>query len=46
MRYNRKLTEFIDDEVMSLLKKQLIEESNSNWAAKVIMAPKGDSWRM
>ena len=43
MRYNKKLTEFIEREVNTLLEKGLIEKSSSNWAAKVIMAPKGES---
>ena len=46
MRYNKKLTEFIEREVNTLLEKGLIEESSSNWATKVIMAPKGESWKM
>ena len=46
IRYNRKLMEFIDKEVQSLLEKGLIYKSNSSYAAKIVMAPKGDTWRM
>ena len=46
LRYNRKMAKFIDKEVQDLLDKGLIYSSNSSYAAKVILAPKGDSWRM
>lgn len=46
MRYNRQLSEFINTEVQALLDKDLIYQVDSAWAAKVILAPKGDSWRM
>ena len=47
MRYNKKLSNFIEEEIQTLLEKGLIECCNSSWAAKVVMAPKGeDSWRM
>ena len=46
MRYNKTLTSCINKEVSSLLEKKLIYPSNSSWAAKVIMAPKGEGWRM
>ena len=46
IRYNKELTKFIESEVSSLLEKGLIYEAESDWAAKVIMAPKGESWRM
>ena len=46
LRYNKKLMEFIDKEIQQLLEKGLIYKSKSSWAAKIIMAPKGESWRM
>ena len=46
MRYNKKLTKVIDEEIEGLLTKGLIESSESDWAAKIIMAPKGEGWRM
>ena len=46
MRYNRKLTDFINKEVEGLLDKGLIYSAESDWAAKVIIAPKGESYRM
>ena len=46
MRYNPKLTKFIDKEVDELLEKGLIYIGESPYAAKVILAPKGDTWRM
>ena len=46
MRYNKTLTNCINKEVNSLLEKKLIYPSNSSYAAKVIMAPKGEGWRM
>ena len=42
MRYNRNLTRVIDQEIEGLLVKGFIEVSESDWAAKVIMAPKGE----
>ena len=36
----------IDEEVEGLLKKGFIERKESNWAAKIILAPKGEGWRM
>ena len=29
-----------------MLERELIREADTSWAAKVILAPKGDSWRM
>ena len=46
MRYNRTLTEFVNKEVQGLLDRGLIYQSNSSYAAKVILAPKADTWRM
>ena len=46
MRYNRTLTRVIDQEVDGLYEKGFITVSKSDWAAKVIMAPKGEGWRM
>ena len=46
MRYSPKLRAHIDKEVNSLLEKGLIYPSDSPYASKVILAPKGDSWRM
>ena len=46
MRYNKTLTNCINEEVESLRAKGLIYPANSSYAAKVIMAPKGDGWRM
>ena len=46
IRYNRVLTEHIKGEVASLLSKGLIDEVESSWASKVVMAPKGKGWRM
>ena len=46
MRYNPTLTRFVDDEIDGLLSRGLIYPADSDWAAKVILAPKGDSWRM
>ena len=46
IRYNKKLEEFIDKEIKVLLDKGLIYKSKSSYAAKVVMAPKGESWRM
>ena len=46
MRYNKTLTSCINKEVSSLLEKKLIYPSNSSWAAKVIIAPKREGWRM
>ena len=46
MRYSPTLTQFIDKEIYQLADKGLIYRSNSSWAAKVILAPKGDTWRM
>ena len=46
LRYNPTLTKFIDEEIEGLLERGLIYPSDSDWAAKVILAPKGDSWRM
>ena len=46
LRYNPTLAKFIVDEVQGLLDKGLIYPIDSPWAAKVILAPKGESWRM
>ena len=46
LRYNPTLTKFVVDEVQALLDKGLIYPVDSPWAAKVILAPKGESWRM
>ena len=46
LRYNPTLSRFVNEEVQSLLEKGLIYSVDSPWAAKVILAPKGDSWRM
>ena len=46
LRYNPNLTKFIDKEVNALLEKGLIYQIDSAWAAKVILAPKGETWRM
>ena len=46
LRYNPTLTKFIDKEVNALLEKGLIYQIDSAWAAKVILAPKGETWRM
>ena len=40
------MTSFIDTEVHELLEKGLIYPTGSNYAAKVVLAPKGDTWRM
>ena len=45
-RFNRKLTEFIDLEVARQMKMGLIRRSKSPYAARLSLAPKGDSWRM
>ena len=36
----------MNNEVQALLDKELIYLVDSPWAAKVILAPKGDTWRM
>ena len=46
LRYNRRMSKFIDDEVGALYEKGLIYDTKSNYAAKVVLAPKGDTWRM
>ena len=46
MRYSPKLRAHIDKEVASLLDKGLVYPTNSPYASKVILAPKGNSWRM
>ena len=46
LRYNPTLTHCITGEVQALLDKGLIYPVDSQWAAKVILAPKGESWRM
>ena len=46
LKYKPSLTQFIDKEVGSLLDRELIYPSSSPWAAKVVLAPKEDSWRM
>ena len=43
LRYNPTLTKFIDKEVNALLEKGLIYQIDSAWAAKVILAPKGET---
>ena len=43
LRYNPTLTKFIDKEVNTLLEKGLIYYIDSAWAAKVILAPKGET---
>ena len=46
MRYNKRMSDYIDKEIWELVKKGLIYKSNSSWAAKVVLAPKGKEWRM
>ena len=46
MRYNKKLTKVIDEEIDGLIRKGFIEQSESDWAHKIILAPKGEGWRM
>ena len=46
LRYNPTLTKFIDKEVNTLLKKGLIYLIDSTWAAKAILAPKGETQRI
>ena len=46
IRYNQRLTESVNKEVDSLLESGLVYEANTDWAIKVILAPKGDSRRM
>ena len=46
LRYNQKLTQFVDQEVNALVERGMIYPADTPWAAKVILAPKGDSWRM
>ena len=46
MRYNPKLTSFINKEVDELISKDLVYIGESPYAAKVILAPKGETWRM
>ena len=36
----------VDKEIDELIEQGLIEESDSDWASKVILAPKGEGWRM
>ena len=40
------MAKFIDDEVEGLKDKGLIYDVRSNYAAKVVLAPKDNSWRM
>ena len=46
LRYNPTLTKFVTQEVQALLDKGLIYAVDSPYAAKVILAPKGESWRI
>ena len=46
LKYNPTLTKFVVDEVQGLLDKGLIYPIDSPFAAKVILAPKGESWRI